>query len=127
MRLAPFASVDGLPFSTTRTELVVLLGPPARDGLNGVGLHELDYGNAVYRFQLSGRLEEVTVEASVVHLGNVAVPRVGLERFVDAHDATAFRRAGFVVSPRFGVAFDPREPPWVTALARHCLPQWRAL
>ena len=26
-----------------------------------------------------------------------------------------------------GLAFDPGEPSWVTALARHCLPQWEAL
>ena len=38
-----------------------------------------------------------------------------------------FRRAGFVVSPAFGLAFDPTEPPWVTALAAHCLAEWRAL
>lgn len=36
-------------------------------------------------------------------------------------------RARFVVSPLYGIAFDPFEPAWVTALARHCIPQWEAL
>jgi hypothetical protein len=55
------------------------------------------------------------------------VPFASLEAFVCEHDPLSFRRAGFVVSPRFGLAFDPSEPAWVTALARHCLAEWRAL
>ena len=44
-----------------------------------------------------------------------------------AHDGQVFERAGFVVSPRFGLAFVPAEPDWVTALAAHCVDTWRAL
>ena len=127
MRLNPFEQVDGRAFSVTRADLVASLGPPQRESQNGVGLHELDYGTVVYRFQLSGRLEEVTAEAPVLHLDNVSVPFTSLETFVRSHDSEAFQRGGFVVSPRFGLAFDPGEPSWVTALARHCLPQWEAL
>ena len=39
----------------------------------------------------------------------------------------AFVRAGFLVSPRFGLAFVPDQPDWVTALAAHCIGAWRAL
>jgi len=127
MRLEPFQRVHGRAFSVTRADVVASLGPPHRQSQNGVGLYELDYGTVVYRFQLSGRLEEVTADAPVLHVDNVSVPFTGLATFVCSHDAAAFRRAGFVVSPRFGLAFDPREPSWVTALARHCLPQWEAL
>ena len=127
MRVEPFERVDGRPFSVTRADLVASLGPPQREFQNGVGLYELDYGTVVYRFQLCGRLEEVTAEAPVLHLDNVSVPFTGLETFVCSHDAAAFRRAGFVVSPRFGLAFDSSEPALVTALARHCLRQWEAL
>jgi len=127
MRLEPFERVDGRAFSVTRADLVASQGSPQRESQNAVGLYELDYGNVVYRFQLSGRLEEVTAEAPVLHVDNVSVPFTNLETFVCSHDSAAFRRAGFVVSPRFGVAFDPREPSWVTALAHHCLPQWEVL
>jgi hypothetical protein len=34
---------------------------------------------------------------------------------------------GFIVSPKFGLAFDPDDAPWVTALAEHCIDTWRAL
>jgi hypothetical protein len=127
MRLEPFERVDGGSFSTTRAEVVASLGPPPRESQNDVGLYELDYGTVVYRFQLSGRLEEVTVDAPVLHVHNVSVPFASLKTFVCSHDEAAFRRSGFVVSPRLGLAFDPSEPSWVTALARHCLVRWEEL
>jgi hypothetical protein len=127
MRLLPFESVDGVPFSTTPEQLRARHGRPGREGRNAVDLDELDYGRVVYRFQASGRLEEVTMQAPVLHLRAVAVPFAALAAFVRAEDPAAFGRAGFVVSPRFGIAFDPADPAWVTALAAHCLPQWRAL
>ena len=127
MRLAPFERVDDRAFSIMRTDLVRSLGPPTREYLNGIGLYELDYGTVVYRFQTCGRLEEVTAEAPVLHLGTLSIPFASLEAFVCSHDGAAFRRAGFVVSPRFGVAFDPSEPYWLTALARHCLVRWEEL
>jgi hypothetical protein len=102
-------------------------GTPTRTCRNGVGLHELDYDEVVYRFQDSGRLEEVTLPAPVVHIGEAVVPFDELASFVRSHDKGAFDKAGFLVSPRFGLAFVPEEPCWVTALAAHCLDTWRAL
>ena len=127
MKLVPFVSVDGTPFSVSRDEIVRLRGQPVRSGRNGVELNELDYESVVYRFQDCGRLEEVTLQAPVVNLGNVAVPFDALASFVRREDREAFERAGFIVSPRFGLAFDPDEPCWVTALAAHCLDAWRSL
>lgn len=92
-----------------------------------MGLNELDYGDVVYRFQDCGRLEEITMQAEVLNIGNVAVPFANLAAFIRAHDSEAFERAGFVISPQFGLAFDPLQPSWVTALARHCLLEWKCL
>lgn len=127
MQLDPFVSVDGIPFTISRAEIEALRGQPARAGRNGVGLNELDYGCVVYRFQDCGRLEEVTLQARVVRMGNLAVPFHALAAFVRAEDPQAFARAGFLVTPRFGLAFDADEPFWVTALAAHCIGAWRAL
>ena len=127
MTLEPFESVGGTPFTLTAGGLLRRRGTPWRSQRNGVGLDEMDYGDAVYRFQDNGRLEEVTMQVPVLRLGNVAVPFTSLVPFVLEHDAAAFWRARFLVSPRFGIAFDPVEPAWVTALARHCLPEWEAL
>jgi hypothetical protein len=102
-------------------------GEPSRTGRNAIGLHELDYDTVVFRFQDNGRLEEVTMQAPVVVFGTIVVPFGTLAPFVREHDSSVFERAGFLVSPTFGLAFDPQCPFWVTALAAHCLAAWRAL
>jgi len=127
MKLQPYVQVDGTPFTACSADLLRERGQPWRAARNDVGLDEMDYGDTVYRFQDCGRLEEITLQAEVVMLGNVAVPFASLAAFVRAQDEAAFERAGFLVSPRFGLAFDPAEPFWVTALALHCIAQWEAL
>ena len=127
MNLAPFVQVDDAPFTLSSEELLRARGAPWRTQRNAVGLDEMDYGDVVYRFQDCGRLEEITMQAEVLSIGNVAVPFPSLAAFVRAQDPEAFERAGFVISPRFGLAFDPSQPSWVTALARHCLPEWKRL
>lgn len=127
LQLTPFNAFDGIPFSLGVEDLVARLGPPQRYSRSAVGLHEYDYGHSVLRFQDSGRLEEITKRAPVLQLGVVAIPFGALGGFVRGQDDAAFERAGFLVSPAFGLAFVPDEPDWVTALARHCLPAWRAL
>ena len=127
MKLEPFANADGNDFSITRDDVLKERGLPVRERRNEVGLTELDYQNVVFRFQDSGRLEEITTQAPVLNLGSIAVPFANLEAFIREQDPAAFKRAGFVVSPALGLAFDPHEPCWVTALAKHCLAQWEAL
>lgn len=131
MRLQPYVRVDDVRFEATPGELLARFGPPVARRRNGVGLNELDYGDAVYRFQDSGRLEEVTRRAPVLYLLDggavVDLPFAALAAYLRGHDAQAFERAGFLVSPRFGFAFVPAEPDWLTALAAHCIETWRAL
>lgn len=127
MKLKPFVLVDSTPFSASREELIAERGQPSTELRNSVGLNEMDYGSVIYRFQDCGRLEEITTRAPVVYIGAVDVPFSALEGFVKSNDASAFERAGFVVSPKFGLAFDPNCPNWVTALAAHCIESWRAI
>lgn len=127
MALVPYEQVDDVVFTIRPPELAARFGPPLAQARNEVGLDEWDYGERVFRFQDSGRLEEVTQRAAVVHFGGLAVPFSALRGFVAMQDREFFERAGYVVSPRFGLAFVPGEPPWVTALARHCIDTWRAL
>ena len=90
MHLTPFVQVDDLPFSTTRAALLRRKGPPLRRFINDVALEVFDYGGVVFRFQASGRLEEVTQRAPVMHLGEVAIPFRALPAFVAAQDPDAF-------------------------------------
>ena len=93
VKLAPFNSVDGVAFSISPEQLVAQLGQPMSKGRNEVGLNEFDYGAEVYRFQDSGRLEEITKCASVVHNGELAVPFGSLQRFIKKQDHSAFERS----------------------------------
>lgn len=132
MRLQPLVQVDDTPFDVLRAQVERVWGVPRSATTNGVGLTELDYGRAVFRFQAStGRLEEVTKRAPVLYLvtdsGVADVPFDALETFVRTHDAEAFERASFLISPRYGIAFVPSEPNWVTALAAHCIGTWQAM
>jgi hypothetical protein len=125
--LVPYVSFAGHAFSLTPDEALRLHGTPLRQQRNEVGLNEHDHGRFVLRFQDSGRLEEITTEAAALHIGTLVVPFAQLEAFIREHDGQAFWRARFLVSPALGLAFDPLEGRWITALARHCLPQWEAL
>jgi hypothetical protein len=127
LRLEPYTAFGELSFSLSVQALVARLGPPNRCLRNNVDLNEYDYGHSVLRFQDNGRLEEITQRAPVLQLDTVAIPFAALAGFVLAQDSEAFERAGFLVSPALGIAFVPGEPDWVTALARHCIPTWRAL
>ena len=127
MHLQPYESVNGVPLTATRGDIIRAHGQPRSESHNNVGLTALDYGDVVYRFQDSGRLEEVTARAEALHLGTVAVPFRDLAAFVQSSDDRAFDRAGFLVSPWYGIAFVPEEPCWVTALARHCVQEWLAM
>lgn len=127
MHLQPYLRVNGTPFTATRDDVIRAHGQPRSESRNSVGLTALDYGDVVYRFQDSGLLEEVTARADVLHLGAVAVPFRNLAAFVQLNDRTAFDRAGFLVSPRYGIAFVPDEPCWVTALAKHCVAEWETI
>jgi hypothetical protein len=127
MNLEPFVSVDGTPFTSTQGEIVAKRGQPNKRLRNSVGLNEFDYGDVVFRFQDSGRLEEITRLAPVLFIGTQAILFPSLAEFVRRNDASAFERGGFIVSPWFGLAFDPQCPSWVTALAEHCLETWRAM
>jgi hypothetical protein len=127
MNLEAFVSVDGTSFTSTQSEIVAKRGQPNRRLRNSVELNELDYGDVVFRFQDSGRLEEITRLAPVLFVGTQAILFPSLADFVRRNDPSAFVRGGFIVSPRFGLAFDPQCPSWVTALAEHCVEIWRAL
>ena len=132
MRLQPYIRVNDTLFTASVDEILGHRGVPQHRQGHDIGLTALDYGEQVFRFQDStGRLEEVTARAPVLYLLTDCVARdlpfASLAAFVRAQDGAAFDRVGFLVSPRFGLAFVPSEPDWVTALAAHCIDTWRAL
>jgi hypothetical protein len=127
MKIEPFTRVDETSFSDTERQVEARRGAPHKRLRNAVQLNELDYGDVVFRFQDSGRLEEITKLAPILFIGDQMILFPSLAEFIRVNDPSAFERAGFVVSPRYGLAFDPHCPSWVTALAEHSIDSWRAL
>ncbi|MEK8051232.1 hypothetical protein AACH10_13360 [Ideonella sp. DXS22W] len=128
MDLLPYVHFGDTPFSTTEVQLIARRGTPRSRQLLPIGLLELDHGDVVHRFQTStGRLEEITRPAPLLWLNGQMLLFPQLGAHVRAHDATAFERGGFLVSPRYGLAFVPGQPSWVTALAVHCIDTWRRM
>jgi hypothetical protein len=127
MHLVPFEQLDDLPFSLTAEAVRARLGTPRRAGRNNVELDEMDYGGVVFRFQDNGRLEEISCARRCCiwapwRCRSPTCPRLSGPRM------RLVRTRGLSGQPalRPGLRAGQRGA-WITALARHCLPQWEAL
>ena len=127
MRIVPFESVGEVKFSASRKDIIAILGKPDQEVDNSIGLHELKYRNTTYRFDKTGALEEITAHAPVLDLGTISVPFPALATYIHQQDHSAFTKAGFLVSPHFGLAFDPDCPPWVTVITKLSIDLWLAV
>lgn len=127
MRIEPFTKLGDVSLGANRDELCALIGTPLSTGKNRVGLEEFDYGDRVFRFESNGLLSEITIEAKQITLGRVSVPFNHLADYIAANDSHSFERYGFVVSPAYGIAFDPEHRHWVTVLTKRGLGNWTKL
>jgi hypothetical protein len=127
MRIAAYGSVGLVGCGIDRNELEGLLGSPDREKESRLWSVELQYAAGVYRFDTDGKLKEVSVDAPELELEGASVSFVSLRPFLEQRDEACFERVGFLVSPRFGIAFDPSFPSWVTAFSQSELPLWRSI
>jgi hypothetical protein len=126
MKVSPFAKVGNVPFGISPDALIELLGPPNDQRTDNSSNSELDYGSAVYRFDATSTLVEVTADVPALELGDAVIPFPFLAAYVREHDQSAFERAGFLVSPSFGLAHDPDYPSWVTVFPQQSVSLWQA-
>ncbi|MBE0462096.1 MAG: hypothetical protein ACTIDY_01535 [Halomonadaceae bacterium] len=124
MRIEPFSKLDDVSLNATRDDLSRLLGAPLGTKVNRIGLEEFDYRDRIFRFEPSGFLSEVTIKAERVEFDQVSVQFTALSGFIFSNDPQSFEKHGFIVSPAYGVAFDPEHHPWVTVLTRGGLDGW---
>lgn len=127
MIVEPFTKLDHVSLDANREELCSLIGTPLSTGVNRAGLEEFDYGDRVFRFESNGLLSEATIEAKQIELGRVSVPFTHLADFIAANDPHSFEKYGFVVSPAYGIAFDPEHRHWITVLTKRGLEGWTKL
>lgn len=127
MKASRFPQPGSIAFGIDPGVLVKLIGQPHSERINHAGWMELDYVTTVYRFDASSTLVEITVDAPTLELDSHLVPFSYLSSYLQEHDQSAFQAAGFLVSPRFCIAFDPQFPFWVTTFPEQSLDIWRAI
>lgn len=125
MKIDPYKKVGEVSLEVREDELLRDLGDPNSKSTNRIGLVEFDFSSRVFRFEPSGALHEVTIESEVVELESASIPFKYLAALLKAEDAGAFEKYGFIVSPKFGLAFDPEHSPWVTVLTKKGLAAWQ--
>ncbi|MCE2570374.1 hypothetical protein [Motilimonas eburnea] len=121
----PYKSINEIPFDSAESEVIERFGPPDSTGVNSIGLQELDYGESIYRFESSGKLVEVTVNLEKLALDSDVVQFCDLEGYLTKKDVGIFNKFGFLVSPKFGLAFDPDHKHWITFFRESGLEDWR--
>ena len=124
MRIAAYQSVESVNFNIKRAELIGLLGSPEREMESDMWAVELYYPLGIYRFNSNDQLKEISVDAPKLEIDGKSVAFEHLAPFLESSDAAVFEASGFLVSPKFGFAFDQFFPSWVTAFPREELQDW---
>ncbi|MBC3833297.1 hypothetical protein H8K33_17435 [Undibacterium amnicola] len=127
MNVVAYKSVGLVSFGIGRADLVNLLGAPESEEKSRIWAFELRYPAGVYRFDSVGQLKEISVDVPVFEVDGESILFENLRTFLEQRDKEIFERVGFLVSPRFGLAFDHYFPSWVTAFPREELQLWRSI
>ncbi|EHK5111995.1 hypothetical protein I2702_004822 [Vibrio parahaemolyticus] len=125
MAIVPFLEIDGISLDTSSRAVMEIKGHPNSIKTNSLGLTEIDFGSCVYRFDKEDRLYEVTLNTPSIKLAGVSVTFEQLGKYVKQTDNNWFDKYGFIVSPKFGVAFDPEHSPFLTVLTKLGLQGWK--
>jgi len=72
-----------------------------------------------------GKFVEVTANLEYVGLDGNKVRYIHLKEYLTNNDKEVIDVLGFVVSPKYGLAFDPEHKFWVTHFRQSELKEWR--
>lgn len=135
MQITPYIASCNLLFGAIESEIVAKHGQPNRRSTTRSNKIELIYPSNTFRLcGASGELVELTTDSEYFKIDGCQLPGdkrtevafVELGYVVAKLDQDAFLAHGFVVSPKFGIAFDPRYPCHLTAFAKSELAVWQA-
>ncbi len=127
MNIEPYKSVGVVNLDVQVIELLELFGMPERKETNHIGLVEYDYGSQIFRFDSAGILEEITVDAESIELDGITIPFSKLPSYIKAEDTGLFERYGSIISPKFGLAFNPDHQSWVTVITKSGIVAWEKI
>ena len=125
MKIEPYKRINAIELNLKESELLESLGDPKKIAKNSIGLVEYDFNSQIFRFDSSGELNEVTVYSENVEIEGLSIPFDKLVLFVKKCDCNLFEKFGFIVSPKYGLAFDPEFFAWVTVLTSKGLVAWK--
>ena len=126
MRVEPYAAIGDVSFGSTQVMVTEVLGKPEQIARSRDGEIELSYPHLTARFA-NDKLVEVSADAKTISLGSVVVQFEKLRDFLQQNDDSVFDCIGFLVSPKYGIAFDPEFPSWVTAFPKERLLVWQQI
>ncbi len=133
MKLVPYQSAEGVAFGSSEAEVVAAMGTPRSRVVDPLGQLELRYDIATFRFSPDDQcLVEATLSSEYFEIRGCVLPPNGrgevafveLGYVIAKLDSASFSSVGFIVSPAFGLAFDPHHAPHLTVFARTQLERW---
>lgn len=123
MKIESFKQLDNITFDIQESEIEAQLNLNCE--IRKVSrLTEYDFGKYIFRFRSDGCLSEVTTDAAVINFGFTIIKFNELKDFLEENDENSYEKVGFIISPKFGLAFDPEFFPWVTFLTHDGLVSW---
>jgi hypothetical protein len=125
MNYLPFEHLDNIELTVREAEIKLRIGLPCTVRNNEADLIEYDFDKYIFRFDMEGNLSEVTANCKVLEYKSQKITFKELSKFISVNDIQAFEKYGFIVSPKYGVAFDPEFEPWVTFLTHSGLSGWK--
>lgn len=126
MKINPYFAANEVAFGSAQSTVITRFGQPLCVGNSYLGDIEFEYRNATFRFcPESQELIEVTADSPILFLENLAVRYEVLLEFLRENDEGLFERIGFFVSPKYGIAFDPDHPSYVSAFPKSELAWWQ--
>ncbi len=125
MKILPYTEAGGIAFGWNIDPVILKLGNPPTRRTDRLGRQELDYGGIIIRLDKeSQKVVEITLDQEELELVSRKILFTELAAYVSECDPSAFESHGFLVSPRFGLAFDSHDRSFLTLFAESELEKW---
>lgn len=126
MRIVPYSNILNISFGSTESAVIKILGDPQRKNESSLGDTELIYSDKIFRFEPeNGAFHEATLNSEYFDFLGQEVAFAKLGFLIAKNDLESFEENGFLVSPKYGIAFDPNDRFFLTAFCREDLERWK--
>ncbi len=125
MNFEPYSNINNVFLESTTEEVVSVCGAALKQIKSRLGKIELVYPNLIVRFNMAGtHVQEISFSSEYLKINGFELSFAELGYFIGKNDADSLQSSGFIVSPKYGLAFDPCDKFWITAFLRADLKEW---